>query len=136
MQAKLEDRRRKIEGLPPVLSSAEDDTLDAAPQQEGNSDPAAGEQEPGTLAQPVAGAGSASFVFIACIPEHVTPSDFCLFQGLLSAVEGFRTCLCPRCLHAMPLRRHRPRAAIYVGGVSCDRCKRELLGQASLHDEL
>ncbi|CAE7449205.1 unnamed protein product [Symbiodinium pilosum] len=108
MQAKLEDRRRKIEGLPTVLSSAEDDTLDAAPQQEGNSDRAAGEQEPGTLAQPVA--------------------------GLLSAVEGFRTCLCPRCLHAMPLRRHRPRAAIYVGGVSCDRCKRELLGQAEAEE--
>jgi len=55
--------------------------------------------------------------------------------GLLTAVEGFRTCICPRCLHTMPLRRQRPRASIYSGGVSCDRCKRELLGEVDADED-
>ena len=50
-------------------------------------------------------------------------------RGLLtSSVEGFRSCLCPRCLRSMPLRRTRPRASIYSGGVRCDSCKVELMG--------
>ena len=50
-------------------------------------------------------------------------------RDLLTSVEGFRSCLCPRCLHSMPLRRTRPRASVYTGGVRCDYCKQELLGE-------
>ncbi|CAE7209537.1 unnamed protein product [Symbiodinium necroappetens] len=111
MQAKLEDRRRKVEGLPPVLSCAEDEApAEVNEVQEGQGDARgpAGEQK----------------------ADAPTPA----VAGLLTAIEGFRTCLCPRCLHSMPLRRHRPRAAIYEGGVSCDRCKRELLGQVEAQE--
>ena len=49
---------------------------------------------------------------------------------LLTTVEGFRSCLCPRCLRSMPLRRTRPRASVYSGGVRCDYCRIELMGEA------
>ncbi|CAJ1343522.1 unnamed protein product, partial [Effrenium voratum] len=44
--------------------------------------------------------------------------------SLLTSVEGFRLCLCPR-----PVRHRRPRAKIYTGGVRCDHCKTELMGE-------
>eukprot|EP00933_Yihiella_yeosuensis_P069469 TRINITY_DN7602_c0_g1_i6.p1 TRINITY_DN7602_c0_g1~~TRINITY_DN7602_c0_g1_i6.p1 ORF type:complete len:614 (+),score=110.15 TRINITY_DN7602_c0_g1_i6:63-1904(+) len=40
---------------------------------------------------------------------------------------SFQASMCPRCLHSMPLRHHRPKAAIYSAGVRCDKCSVELL---------
>eukprot|EP00933_Yihiella_yeosuensis_P013646 TRINITY_DN12540_c0_g5_i1.p1 TRINITY_DN12540_c0_g5~~TRINITY_DN12540_c0_g5_i1.p1 ORF type:complete len:712 (+),score=112.95 TRINITY_DN12540_c0_g5_i1:100-2235(+) len=43
------------------------------------------------------------------------------------APKGFRASMCPRCLHSMPLRRHRPGGSIYSAGVRCDKCSVELM---------
>jgi len=48
----------------------------------------------------------------------------------LLKVEGFRCGICPRCLHNMPLRRTRPSASSYRGGVSCDKCGVKIFGDA------
>ena len=42
-------------------------------------------------------------------------------------LDGFTTCLCPRCLQAMPLRWERPAEEIYCEGVRCDHCKKEIM---------
>lgn len=55
-------------------------------------------------------------------------------RGLLKEDEGFHTGICPRCLHNMPLRCHRPLASIYQGGVSCDHCGVQMLGGAGEDD--
>lgn len=97
MALKLEERRRKVEGLPPLASADEN------------------EESPTTEPQQA--------------PQVAAPKAE--RRGLLaeSSVEGFRCCLCPRCLHSMPLRRTRPRASVYSGGVRCDHCKKELMGE-------
>lgn len=69
------------------------------------------------------------------IPIHSLLTAIMLPRGLLTAsIEGFRSCLCPRCLRTMPLRRTRPRASIYSGGVRCDYCRIELMGDANEGD--
>merc|ERR1712083_560254 len=55
-------------------------------------------------------------------------------RGFLKEDEGFHTGICPRCLHNMPVRCHRPLASIYQGGVSCDHCGVKLLGVAGEDD--
>eukprot|EP00931_Biecheleriopsis_adriatica_P122745 TRINITY_DN97773_c0_g1_i1.p1 TRINITY_DN97773_c0_g1~~TRINITY_DN97773_c0_g1_i1.p1 ORF type:complete len:693 (-),score=134.54 TRINITY_DN97773_c0_g1_i1:53-2131(-) len=103
MQAKMEERRRITEGLPPVLSSgAEQEELSPSTTKRFVVDEEDREQQ---------------------------ETDEAHVAGLLRVHEGFRACLCPRCLHTMPMRRHRPLASVYSGGVSCDRCKTELLGE-------
>mmetsp|Transcript_58319 Transcript_58319/g.103614 ORF Transcript_58319/g.103614 Transcript_58319/m.103614 type:complete len:695 (+) Transcript_58319:92-2176(+) len=53
------------------------------------------------------------------------------YVASLLKVEGFRSGICTRCLHKMPLRRTRPSAAVYKGGVSCDSCGVQILGEAA-----
>ncbi|CAJ1388311.1 unnamed protein product [Effrenium voratum] len=105
MQAKLEERRRKVEGLPPVFSA------DEAPSP-------SDEPKPAEPAPPL----------LAAVPT-VKSEPEAGGRSLLTSVEGFRLCLCPRCLHSMPVRHRRPRAKIYTGGVRCDHCKTELMGE-------
>lgn len=113
LEAKLEERRRKVEGLPPVKSDEdkEDKEDDGQVADEDAENPGPSALHP----VPEADAG------------HV--------PRLLTAVEGFRSCLCPRCLRSMPLRRTRPRASIYSGGVRCDYSKIELMGEADEEED-
>eukprot|EP00930_Biecheleria_cincta_P041475 TRINITY_DN28431_c0_g2_i1.p1 TRINITY_DN28431_c0_g2~~TRINITY_DN28431_c0_g2_i1.p1 ORF type:complete len:738 (-),score=106.23 TRINITY_DN28431_c0_g2_i1:181-2394(-) len=71
--------------------------------------------------------------------EEVTSNDeddsAPAIRGFLKEDEGFHTAICPRCLHNMPLRCHRPLASIYRGGVSCDHCGVQLLGDAGEEDD-
>ena len=48
---------------------------------------------------------------------------------LPNVVDGFTSCLCPRCLSLMKCQNARPRASVYTGGVSCDHCHLKLLGE-------
>ena len=98
MEAKLEERRRKVEGLPPLADDEEKSPPKGPKGPKDKKDEKLSEPGP---------------------------------RGLIAtSVEGFRSCLCPRCLHSMPLRRTRPRNSIYAGGVRCDYCRKELLGEA------
>ena len=44
-------------------------------------------------------------------------------------VDGFTSCICPRCLARMTYQVARPRLPTYAGGVSCDHCQTQLLGE-------
>ncbi|CAE7417669.1 yciC [Symbiodinium sp. CCMP2456] len=59
-----------------------------------------------------------------------------ILESTPMVVDGFTSCICPRCLARMTYQLARPRLPTYAGGVSCDHCQMQLLGEESLEAKM
>ena len=93
MQAKLEDRRRKIEGLPPVLSCAEDEApaeVNEVQEWQGDGGGPAGKQKTDAPAPAVAGEFASSLRY--CRSVGLIPADFVLLCAVCPCVVRTSHC--------------------------------------------